>query len=205
MRLAFKVDDSVAIEHQTKGMPKPMQDFMKGYLDWLAKQTVSVLQDVIRRQVYTWKPLSKNYLEFKKNFGLDTRIWYASGQMLESIKYWYVKGDNSYYIGVHPRKKYRKYKKGGGYYKNEDLETIAITFPDDFSEGGIRDEYPSGILTIECNNGKQIETYLPGFTDVSGEGFETNSGRHFPGALYVGEDGSTYFDIELTKLAREAE
>ena len=117
MRLAFKVDDSVAIEHQTKGMPKPMQDFMKGYLDWLAKQTVSVLQDVIRRQVYTWKPLSKNYLEFKKNFGLDTRIWYASGQMLESIKYWYVKGDNSYYIGVHPRKKYRKYKKGGGYYK----------------------------------------------------------------------------------------
>jgi len=94
---------------------------------------------------------------------------------------------------------------GGGYYKNEDLKTIAITFSDDFSEGGIRDEYPSGVLTIECSNGKKIEAYLPGFTDVSGEGFETNSGSNFPGKFYVGEDGSTYFDIELTDLARSAE
>jgi len=113
MKLTVQVDKKVFIEYGTKGTPEDFEEFMKGYLEWLTQKVVDRLEEVMRRQLYNWHPLSKSYLEWKKKMKLDPRIWLASHQTREAITYWWVPLASAWMIGFHPRTLHRKYKRGG--------------------------------------------------------------------------------------------
>lgn len=113
MKLTVQVDKDVFIEYKTKGTPEDFQNFMKGYLEWLTQKVIDRIDEVLRRQLYNWEPLSKSYKDWKKKMGLDPRIWLASHQTTKAITYWWVPLAQSWYIGVNPRMLHRKYKKGG--------------------------------------------------------------------------------------------
>lgn len=113
MKLTVQVDKSICIEYGTRGTPEDFQNFMKGYLEWLTQKVIDRIDEVMRRQLYNWAPLSKSYVEWKKKMKLDPRIWLASHQTKNAITYWWVPLADSWYIGVHPRTLHRKYKRGG--------------------------------------------------------------------------------------------
>lgn len=48
------------------------------YIQQIAEEMISEAKDIIKFQKYEWKPLSLNYLEYKINKGLDTRILLAT-------------------------------------------------------------------------------------------------------------------------------
>lgn len=57
------------------------------FAKYVAEEYKKRLQDAVRRQKYSglWKPLSREYLEYKKKNHLSTRIWEASGTLINSI------------------------------------------------------------------------------------------------------------------------
>lgn len=113
MRLAVQVDPTEFIEIDTFRTPKLYQEFVKGFMVYLADKMVKRVHQVIRRQIYNWHPLSRTWRLFKKEWGLDPRIWRASGWIEESIHFWHSRQMNSWLVGVHPRKQHREYKRGG--------------------------------------------------------------------------------------------
>jgi len=113
-KLRIQVDKSLFVEYKTKMAPEDFQVFIRGFLEWQADLVTKRINEVVKRQLYTWSPLSPSWVQFKKRMGLSPRIWYASGQVLESIHYWYVPLGDQFFIGVHPTKRHRAYKKGGG-------------------------------------------------------------------------------------------
>ena len=81
---------------------------------------------------------------------------------------------------------------------NNDQGQLAIMILDNKR---VASEWPGGILTVWHDNGQQIEIRIPPFTDVNGEGFIDANGKPFNRGFYVGRDGSTYFDEQLTAWA----
>lgn len=113
MRLSIIVDKSLYLEYKTKGTPEEFQAFMDAFLRYFADIVIKRINDIVRRKLYNWDPLSDAWANFKKRMHLDPRTWYASGQILESIGYKYYPMGDVYVIGVHPTKKHNAYMKGG--------------------------------------------------------------------------------------------
>lgn len=63
---------------------------LRAYQLWLAELYLEYIKKVIRTQSYynkyKWKKLTKSYLAYKKRKGYDTRIWIATGTLLEALK-----------------------------------------------------------------------------------------------------------------------
>lgn len=114
MRLRIQVDKTVFIDYPTKSAPEDFQNFISGFLEWQCTKIIERTKEVVRKRLYSWHPLSPSYVAFKDRMGLDPRIWLASGQIEQSIKYWYVPLADAWFIGVHPTLRHRGYKKGGG-------------------------------------------------------------------------------------------
>ncbi len=110
MRLALQIDTNNSIFETLK-----TKKLEKEYAAFLAEHIVSRLRTVVRRQLYNWSPLSKTWKAYKKEMGLSTKIWIASGQLIQSVKFWYSARDKAWIVGVHPRLLHKKYKKGGIY------------------------------------------------------------------------------------------
>ena len=88
--------------------------------------------------------------------------------------------------------------------QNESLEPIVINPYYPFNET----RYSGGVLSIECNDGQKVSAYIPDFANIQGarigdNDFMTTDGKKFRG-FFVAGDGSTYFDKNLTNLARPA-
>lgn len=113
-KLRIQVDKALFVEYKTKMAPEDFQNFIRGFLKWQAGLVTERINEVVKRQLYTWSPLSPSWVQFKKRMGLSPKIWYASGQVLDSIHYWYVPLGDQFFIGVHPTKRHRAYKRGGG-------------------------------------------------------------------------------------------
>lgn len=113
MKLAVQIDPTDFIEINTFRTPKLYQEFIEGFLKFLAQKMVDRVHEVIRNQSYNWHPLSRTWVAFKKSWGLDPRIWRASGWIEDSIHYWYSRKNNCWMVGVNPRKQHRRYKRGG--------------------------------------------------------------------------------------------
>jgi hypothetical protein len=115
MRLRFQIDvkKEYMIDYPTKDSPEDFQDFMKGFLEWQCDLVVKRIDEVIKRRLYNWHPLSPSYLDWKKKTHLDPRTWIATGQTLNSIHYWYSGLADAFFVGVHPTKRYRYPDKNG--------------------------------------------------------------------------------------------
>ena len=59
---------------------------MREELEMTADLMVEYLREVILGQKYNWRPLSEEYLEWKKEQGLDDRILIATGDYVDSIQ-----------------------------------------------------------------------------------------------------------------------
>lgn len=72
----------------------------------IAEYYVKELVNAINSQRYKgrWEPLSKDYLDYKIKAGLSPKIWEATSLLKESITYY--RSNNSYVIGINPRKMY---------------------------------------------------------------------------------------------------
>lgn len=110
MRLAVQVNPKDFIQ-----ITKLPEGYVKDYARFLAIKMVKRLKVVVKRKLYNWSPLSKTWKLYKKQMGLSPKTWYASGELLGSIRFWYSQKDNSYYVGVNPRKLHKEYKFGGTY------------------------------------------------------------------------------------------
>lgn len=66
-------------------------------------------------------------------------------------------------------------------------------------------KWPPGIISIRNDRAEEFKIYVPEFEDIEGDGFMTTNGRTFRHGFYVSSDGSSYFDHDLTELARKAE
>lgn len=115
MRLRLQIKKEQFISYQTQGTPQDFKDFMEEFLKWQADKVVNRIDEVIRMRLYNWHPLSESYKAWKEKMGLDPRIWIQTGQTKDSIHTWYNNMSDSYFIGVHPTKRHRAAKKGGGF------------------------------------------------------------------------------------------
>lgn len=79
-------------------------------------------------------------------------------------------------------------------------EVIGIVPPDNIASEG--PEYPAGVVSIVCSNGSSVDAYLPAFSDIKGDGFRDENDKTFKTGFYIKSDGSTYYDENLTDLAR---
>jgi len=70
-----------------------------------ATTILDIVKNAIKSQKFKWKKLSAKYLEYKKKSGLDTRIYVATGDYLDSIGLYTI--GNFYYIGPRPNGKHR--------------------------------------------------------------------------------------------------
>lgn len=117
MRLRYQIDvkNLYVIDYPTENAPEDFKQFMYEFLEWQSKKVIVRINDVIRRQLYNWHPLSDSYLQWKKQMGLDPRIYIASGQLLEAIHYWFLPsfGKPQFFIGVHPTKRHKGYNGKG--------------------------------------------------------------------------------------------
>lgn len=113
-KLRIQVDKALFVQYQTNNTPEDFQNFIRGFLEWQVSKVKDRVKEVVDRQLYSWSPLSTAYTQFKKRMGLSPKIWYASGQLLEAVHYWYVPLGDQWFIGVHPTLRHRAYKKGGG-------------------------------------------------------------------------------------------
>jgi hypothetical protein len=114
MRLRVQVQKEFFVDYPTKLAPEDFQEFMAGFLEWQCDKVRERIREVVKTQAYKWEPLSPNYVQFKERMGLSPKIWFASGQVMDSIIYWYDALGDQWLIGVHPTLRHRGYKKGGG-------------------------------------------------------------------------------------------
>ena len=63
--------------------------------------------------------------------------------------------------------------------------------------------FQKGIMTITCSDGKTVNAHIPVFKSGFGAQYEDLSNNKFY-LFYVANDGSTYYDAALTKLALSA-
>ena len=76
---------------------KPVNGFSDKELSLMvARELVKRLKKRIEEQDSKWKPLNKEYLEYKKRHGLDLRKWVATGELESSITVKHSHG--SYYV-----------------------------------------------------------------------------------------------------------
>ena len=113
MRLRILIDKEVAIEYKTSVAPEDFKDFMFEFLEWQSGLIVERINTVVKRQLYSWSPLSDSYKKWKEKMGLSPDIWIASGYVLKAIHYYYNPMSDSFFIGVHPTLRHREYLKGG--------------------------------------------------------------------------------------------
>ncbi len=85
----------------------------------------------------------------------------------------------------------------GGY---PDSRKVSI-MPPDIHTDLINPKVYSGDLSLKCD-GETKTINLPDFKDIGGDGFIGDDETYFNYRLYVGDDGSTYYDEELTVLAK---
>lgn len=157
MRLRIQVDKSVAIEYETAMAPDDFKEFMYEFLEYQSNLIVERINEVIRRQLYSWAPLSESYIKWKQKMGLSPHIWEASGQTRKAIHYWYSPsfGKGQFFIGVHPTLKHRNYLKGGGLGNKKGTRLIDIIR---YVELGTRRMPPRPLFTkvfAEFNNKKR--------------------------------------------------
>lgn len=64
------------------------------------------LVNAINSQRYKgqWEPLDKDYLEWKRRQGLDTRIWIATGMLRDSISVY--RSNGAWVVGINQRMRY---------------------------------------------------------------------------------------------------
>ena len=100
----------------------------KEFLRYLVERIVERLNKVIRNQLYAnrYEGLSKSWASFKKRMGLDPGYWIASGQLKDSIQWWYSSKYKRFLVGVHPRLKHRKYMEGGVYKTVKTVKMVDI-------------------------------------------------------------------------------
>lgn len=67
----------------------------------IAEEIAAEAKEIIKSQRYIWVPLSPDYLEAKREAGLDTRILIATGFYIEHIESW-VDLDGNAHVGVKP-------------------------------------------------------------------------------------------------------
>ncbi len=72
--------------------------------------------------------------------------------------------------------------------------------------GNIQDNYAGGVMNVTCTDGQKVAIYIPSFKNIIGDKgyFIDQNNKRFTGGFYVATDGSTYYDIDLTNLARKA-
>ena len=78
MKLTIQVDKTTFVNYDTAGFPEDMQEFLKGFLEWMTQKVIDRIEEVIKRQAYNWDPLSESWKSFKEKMGLDPKIWVAS-------------------------------------------------------------------------------------------------------------------------------
>jgi len=128
MRVALQVDPSKFYYFRLRKNPPPdFINFMEGFMEFLAVKMIKELKSAINKQKYKkdWESLSATWVKRKKSLKLDPRIWKASGETMESIRWWYSRVDDCYYVGVHPRKMHHVYK-SGGIYKSKKGKALII-------------------------------------------------------------------------------
>lgn len=88
-----------------KGLPDDVQE---AFAKYMAEQMKIYLQESIKTQRYKqyWKPLSVDYMEYKKKKNLSLNIWEASGVLVDSITY--RKYGDHYIVGISKTKRYPK-------------------------------------------------------------------------------------------------
>lgn len=107
----YRGDIENNISYTTKGSPEDFHKFMMDFLAYQADLIVKRIKYVIKNQIYSWHPLSPSWKRFKELNGLSPKIWLASGQVEESITYFYNAMADSYFVGVHPSKRHKGYGK----------------------------------------------------------------------------------------------
>ena len=84
-----------------------MNDKVLGqFAHFIAEIYKRMIVDVIENQRYKgkWAPLSPRYAQWKKDHGLDTRIWVASGLLKDSIAVY--RSNDAWVVGINPKKVY---------------------------------------------------------------------------------------------------
>lgn len=85
-------------------------------LPGFVKRVAEIYRDKIKSAIFSqriadkegWPPLSDRYREWKERYGLDTRMWIRSGQLVESIKAYKFTLKDTWVVGIHHRKRFRK-------------------------------------------------------------------------------------------------
>lgn len=79
---------------------------------FLAEALRSRLMFAIETQRYEkkYKPLSDNYAKYKLKYFDNDLFWYRSGEMYESLDYWYVPRKKEWVVGVDPEKRATVFK-----------------------------------------------------------------------------------------------
>lgn len=115
MRLRVQVNKELFVDYPTTGTPQDFKNFMKGFLEYQADLMRDRIDEVIRLQLYNWKPLSPSYQKWKKSMGQDPRVWVQTGQTRKAIHVWFSPMAQAWFIGVHPTLRHRQAVRGGGY------------------------------------------------------------------------------------------
>lgn len=115
MRITLQLDASEFAEIERTWLMGTSEKYMHEFLGLVCEDIKERIKFVVANQLYSWSPLSATWLSQKKELGLSPKIWYASGELVNAITYWFHKPTNSYIIGVHPRKLHHQYTKGGVY------------------------------------------------------------------------------------------
>lgn len=82
----------------------------KQYLDNFATYLSNVIKNELVRAIdtqrfnYKWRPLSVEYLEYKKSHGLSTKVWEATGLLKDSLQVY--RDGKCIVVGVDRKKKY---------------------------------------------------------------------------------------------------
>lgn len=87
------------------------------------------------------------------------------------------------------------------YPKFTEKKKLAI-MPGDITSG-TESIYEGGQLSFKCDNELKIAR-IPSFTDIPEWGFISEEQIYFDSLLFIGKDGTTYYDKELTKIAARA-
>lgn len=76
------------------------------FADYVANLIKNDIVEAIEKQSYKskWKPLSPNYLEYKRQAGLSTKIWKATGTLESSI--YKLNRKDKIWVGVTANRKY---------------------------------------------------------------------------------------------------
>lgn len=104
--IKLNIDDSTVYPGKRLG-----KDYPPEYLDDFCKYLVKIMKSEFKKAIdnqrysYRWKPLSVNYIRYKKMHNLSLKTWEATGLLYDSIVY--RKRNGYYMVGIDTRKRYK--------------------------------------------------------------------------------------------------